>query len=106
MLDTGAEGAGLDDQGPEAERLDLLPQRLGEPFQRELARGVVSVGRQAGQTVHRRHVDDGSPLPHARQDEPGEGHCAEEVDFELAPVVALLLLFERTDEVDGGVVSV
>jgi hypothetical protein len=107
VLDTGAEGAGLDDQRTQAERLDLLPQRLGEPFERELAGGVVPVRRQAGQTVHGGHVDDGAPAPrpHARQDEPGEGHGPEEVDFEQPPVVALFLLFERTDEVDGGVVD-
>src|SRR5437660_5369854 len=58
IREPGAERARLDQARAQADRLDLLPQRFRQAFERELARRVEAIHWEARDAVHRRDVDD------------------------------------------------
>lgn len=107
VLDPGTEGARQNEERPQTQGLDLLPQGLGEAVQGGLARGIEAVPGHTRHSVHRGDVDHrptATPT-HGGQHRPGECHGTEEVDLEKRPVIGFVLFLDGADEVDPRVVD-
>ncbi len=103
----GAEGAGLDRGHLDAERRDLLGQRLGQRLERELRRGVVGVGRVGDEPGHRGDVDD---VPAALRAHPGQHRLERVDDAEVVGVeerahLGVVALLDRRQVAVAGVVD-
>ena len=106
LEDVGLERAGDEHRDPEAERGDLLGQRLAPALERALRRRV---GADAGHAVHRPHARDqhdpaAAGSPHRRQELTGQPHGPEEVGREHRLPDRLRHLLEAPDAGDAGVV--
>jgi hypothetical protein len=74
----------FDDEGAYPEGRDLVAQRLGEPFQRELRGAVGAEARRGDLTADAGHLDDraGALGAHVRQDQARQRGGREEMQLE------------------------
>jgi hypothetical protein len=105
--EVGAEGSRLDDDDLDSQGSGLQAQRVRDPLDGELGRGVVAGSRRGGAAADRGDVDDrpATPVPHAGQHLFGQVHQAEEVRREQLGDVGRVGFLNRGAVAVAGIVD-
>ena len=103
----GAEGAGLNQRDPNAQRPDFLGQAFGQPLQGEFRRRVNPRARHGGKSGDGRHVDDMSPALGPKEGKRRLDHLkwSEKIDVENAPNFRGAGFLDRSKQSIPGIVE-
>jgi hypothetical protein len=104
LIQRGVDHARLHQHHPYAEGGQLQPQRVRGRLQREPRRRVEAAAWECKASQDAGDVDDaaGTSLAHRRQEGPGDGQGAEQVDLQLRPGLLLRDGLHRTEDEDPG----